>query len=369
MTTIGRNHHKKSTNNGNGNDSPTSTTTGTPTTMLDGTNLPSSSHGLPVTREWSEYIHAVTAAAAAAAKEVLSKHRRNKRKRSVTTHTALPQSLPSPSSLPFILEHHPTQPAKCIVVIEKEGIYQRLVQVQAQAQSSCIFVTAKGYPDLATRSCVASLCATFPTLPVVGICDCNPFGVHVLDTYRTGGGGGSCEGMAAGSESKERQMYYACRKLEWGGLLPSDVERLSSASNASGPSSTTNTTASQQPQLQLQLQTQNKSLPPSVYQSLTKRDYQKLDSLLDQFYARLEKTCEVIAQGERESAEQLQLQHSITELEAMRRLGYKLELESLHWLGIDFLNTWFATVVERCLLLNANNAQGPIQHGAANSIL
>ena len=248
-------------------------------TVLDGTNLPSSSHGLPVTREWLEYIHVVT-------------------------------SVPNSLSSPFLLSRHPTKAAQCIVVIEKEGIYQRLIQ--SDPAFPCIFITGKGYPDLATRACLASLHATFPDLPIIGICDCNPFGLHVLETYRTGGG----EELTS---AHERKMYYSCPALHWKGLLPSDVERLSMSQRDKNSGDKAN------------LGSTIDKLPPSVFQALTKRDHQKLNALINRF-------------GDL-SYQNAGHKQCINELQLMRSLGYKLELESLYWLGVNFLHQWFEKVL------------------------
>ena len=61
--------------------------------------------------------------------------------------------------------------ASVIIVIEKDAIFQRLSQDRFFDSVSCILVTAKGMPDLATRVFLHTLCAAFPSLPVLGELD------------------------------------------------------------------------------------------------------------------------------------------------------------------------------------------------------
>ena len=69
--------------------------------------------------------------------------------------------------------------ARCIVVVEKEGIFQALVQ---DWDYPCILVTGKGVPDWATRACVSVLHRQLQ-IPVRGLCDGNPYGIRVLQAY------------------------------------------------------------------------------------------------------------------------------------------------------------------------------------------
>lgn len=41
-----------------------------------------------------------------------------------------------------------------------------------------------GFPDIATRALVARVASALPHVPVLGICDYNPFGVALLQTYK-----------------------------------------------------------------------------------------------------------------------------------------------------------------------------------------
>jgi hypothetical protein len=75
-----------------------------------------------------------------------------------------------------------TTTAKVILVVEKEGIFQHLINARFFEKYPCILVTGKGCPDIATRAFVRSLHKELD-LPVVGICDYNPHGIQVLGAY------------------------------------------------------------------------------------------------------------------------------------------------------------------------------------------
>ncbi|DBA85877.1 TPA: hypothetical protein ACH3X1_005427 [Trebouxia sp. C0004] len=66
--------------------------------------------------------------------------------------------------------------AQYIVVVEKDAIFQRLVEDGFCNLASSIIVTAKGMPDLSTRVFLRQLHEAFPQLPVLGLVDWNPSG-------------------------------------------------------------------------------------------------------------------------------------------------------------------------------------------------
>ncbi len=51
-----------------------------------------------------------------------------------------------------------------VVVVEKDAIFQRLVEDGFAEQTGAILVTAKGMPDMATRAFLHSLCTALPAL-------------------------------------------------------------------------------------------------------------------------------------------------------------------------------------------------------------
>jgi hypothetical protein len=69
-------------------------------------------------------------------------------------------------------------------------------------------------------------------------------------------------------------------------------------------------------------------LPREVYQKLTELDLKKMDSLCAE-------TNQFMIANEAKLAE----------VEIMRANGWKVELESLHWLGIDFMSDWLEKIL------------------------
>jgi meiotic recombination protein SPO11 len=197
----------------------------------------------------------------------------------------------------------PATTATSIVVVEKEGIYQRLVQDGFCYTHQCILVTGKGFPDLATRACVYTLHRQLH-LPVFGLADCDPFGVAVLNCYF----GGTMETTTTLSNGRGSSDRYAV-PIQWLGLRPSQVQYLSQPTtfyNVSYP-----------------------SLPSAVFQQLTDIDRKRLMDhfwneqhpfILDQHPARLQETHEMISM--------------------------KVELEALYWLGMDFCSRFVGFLLE-----------------------
>ena len=193
-----------------------------------------------------------------------------------------------------------TTTAMCIVVIEKEGIYQRLVQDGFCYKHRCILVTGKGFPDLATRACVYTLHHILH-LPVYGLADCDPFGVAVLNCYL----GGTVDTATTGNGRGDRYTV----PIQWLGLRPSQVQYLSQPTSFYDVS--------------------YPALPSAVFQTLTDIDRKRLIDhfwneqhpfIMDQHPARLQETHEMISK--------------------------KVELEALYWLGMDFCSMFVGFLLE-----------------------
>jgi len=198
-----------------------------------------------------------------------------------------------PSQRSFVVA--PTTTATSILVVEKEGIYQRLVQDRFWEEHRCLLVTGKGFPDLATRAAVHCLHQLY-NLPVLGLADCDPFGVLVLNCY------------ANGSERSNDGGSYQV-PLEWIGLRPSQVRHLSSSSDNN------NTT--------------EQSLPAAVFQELTSLDRKRLHETL------------LSTQQEHPFVNS---DRRWDELQDMS--DQKVELEALHWLGMDFCGVFVGQLLE-----------------------
>ncbi|CAL5010245.1 unnamed protein product [Urochloa decumbens] len=102
--------------------------------------------------------------------------------------------------------------ARYIIVVEKDAIFQRLAEDRLYNQLPCILITAKGYPDLATRFILHRLSQTFPNTPIFALVDWNPAGLAILCTYKYGS-------ISMGLES----YRYACN-VKWLGLRGDDLQ-------------------------------------------------------------------------------------------------------------------------------------------------
>lgn len=76
--------------------------------------------------------------------------------------------------------------ARWILVVEKDAVFNRLLQENICAQMQAIMLTAKGQPDVATRAFLKRLADLLPGAPVLALVDFNPSGVLILNTYRQG---------------------------------------------------------------------------------------------------------------------------------------------------------------------------------------
>ena len=76
--------------------------------------------------------------------------------------------------------------AAYILVVEKDAVFNRLLQERACERLGAVMLTARGQPDLASRAFLARLSALLPHAPVLALVDWNPSGVLILATYRVG---------------------------------------------------------------------------------------------------------------------------------------------------------------------------------------
>jgi meiotic recombination protein SPO11 len=187
--------------------------------------------------------------------------------------------------------------AKCILVIEKEGVYTRLSEDKFFLKYyPCILITGKGFPDVATRQWVQHLQHVLQ-LPVYGLCDCNPYGVSVLNTYHYDQvtRHQSRSNTTVSSSTRRRSPL----ELQWIGLRPSQISAL--------------------------------DLPPTVFQQLTSLDKKRLESLSHESHP-------FHQQG-------WNPQQRLAELHLFEENGYKVELEALNWKGMDFLCQWVHSIL------------------------
>jgi meiotic recombination protein SPO11 len=102
-----------------------------------------------------------------------------------------------------------------LIVVEKEGVFRRLVKEHFCKRVPCIMVTGCGFPDMATRALVAKVSDRFPDLVVVGLCDYNPYGIALLLSYRFSSQASAFEGLGLQAEG-----------LKWLGLRSSQIDTM-----------------------------------------------------------------------------------------------------------------------------------------------
>ncbi|MCO5611540.1 hypothetical protein L7F22_065793 [Adiantum nelumboides] len=102
--------------------------------------------------------------------------------------------------------------ARYILIVEKDAIFQRLQEDRFYQSMPCIIVTARGYPDLASRVFLHHLRCSFPLLPIVAIVDWNPAGLAIICTYKFGS-------IRMGLEASN----YVC-DVKWLGLRSRDFQ-------------------------------------------------------------------------------------------------------------------------------------------------
>ncbi|CAH8380615.1 unnamed protein product [Eruca vesicaria subsp. sativa] len=104
-----------------------------------------------------------------------------------------------------------TSDARYIILVEKHAIFHRLVEDRVFNHIPCVFITAKGYPDIATRFFLHRISKTFPDLPILALVDWNPAGLAILCTFKFGSIGMGLEAYR-----------YACN-VKWIGLRGDDL--------------------------------------------------------------------------------------------------------------------------------------------------
>ncbi|XP_062074427.1 meiotic recombination protein SPO11-2 [Humulus lupulus] len=102
--------------------------------------------------------------------------------------------------------------ARYIIVVEKHAIFQRLAEDRIFNQIPSILITAKGYPDIATRFLLHRMSRVFHDLPILALVDWNPAGLAILCTFKYGSFGMGLEAYR-----------YACN-VKWLGLRGDDIE-------------------------------------------------------------------------------------------------------------------------------------------------
>ncbi|KAJ4256725.1 endodeoxyribonuclease [Fusarium torreyae] len=119
---------------------------------------------------------------------------------------------------------------KWILVVEKDAVFRSLCSSQFWRTSLFgpgVLVTAKGYPDLTTRSFLNFVHTRYPQLPIMGLFDYDPDGVKILRCYRYG------------SDRLSHEANLGTQALQWLGIKSTHLvqDYTSHSSVGSGPSS------------------------------------------------------------------------------------------------------------------------------------
>ncbi|KDO33716.1 hypothetical protein SPRG_19326 [Saprolegnia parasitica CBS 223.65] len=173
--------------------------------------------------------------------------------------------------------------AQYIIVVEKEGIFNRLGEDLFFNRVPCILVTGKGFPDLATRIFVKKLRDTL-RVPVLGLCDCNPFGLSILLSFKFGSARMPLDSVAYGTSVD----------MHWIGLRPLDTASL--------------------------------ELPDIVHTKFSKHDTRRLQSLVAHPFVQMD------------AAYRAEVQHWM-------KHPLKIELEALHTKGFGFITEYLEAQV------------------------
>lgn len=94
-------------------------------------------------------------------------------------------TIPGGAQIPQIISNVTSIRVKAnfVLVIEKDAVFQKLLEENCSRALKCILVTGKGYPDVATRMLVKMLSEKM-NLPVYIVVDADPFGVDIMLIYR-----------------------------------------------------------------------------------------------------------------------------------------------------------------------------------------
>ncbi|KAF2815982.1 DNA topoisomerase IV, alpha subunit [Mytilinidion resinicola] len=105
-----------------------------------------------------------------------------------------------------------------IVVVEKEATFRSLVHsdLWVNISSQGIILTAKGYPDLATRAFLRVLTTVAPRIPLYAMMDFDPDGLAILSTYKYGSYSLAHENSHASSSSTSRPLNLP--QIHWIGV-------------------------------------------------------------------------------------------------------------------------------------------------------
>ncbi|KAH6966196.1 Spo11/DNA topoisomerase VI subunit A [Fusarium venenatum] len=103
-----------------------------------------------------------------------------------------------------------------ILVVEKDAVFRSLCSSQfwrVSLSGPGVLVTAKGYPDLTTRSFLNFVSTRYPQLPILGLFDYDPDGVKIRRCYQYG------------SDRLSHEADLGTETLEWLGIKSTHLFR------------------------------------------------------------------------------------------------------------------------------------------------
>ncbi len=188
--------------------------------------------------------------------------------------------------------------ARCVLVVEKDSVFRRLLNDRFFERLPCVLITACGFPDLATRAVVRRVVDDLG-VRAFALTDYNPHGIALMLTYKVGS---SNFGLESG---------LCTPSLRWLGLRAADVRRADDDDDDDDDI---------EPPLHRQRHGRMRMpfLPADAYQPFTQRDRAVLDGLSRRA---------IVAESADLSDE-------------VRRMGeaeVKVEIEALHTFGFDFI--------------------------------
>ncbi|KAH7831861.1 putative Meiotic recombination protein SPO11 [Monocercomonoides exilis] len=127
---------------------------------------------------------------------------------------------------------HFSSTASFVLIVEKDAIFQSLINERYDVTANCIIVTGKGYPDLKTLNFLHQLSCDCPDLPFYVLVDADPFGIDILLLYSYGPVVCLCYSLRIYfiiHNSKERidREELCVPSITWIGLYPSELSHSS----------------------------------------------------------------------------------------------------------------------------------------------
>ena len=80
-----------------------------------------------------------------------------------------------------------TKEVYCIIIIEKETIFDLLTMNSKWIKEHTILVTGLGYPSLLARRALFKMWTDLYKCPIFGLFDCDPHGFDIFTSWKMGG--------------------------------------------------------------------------------------------------------------------------------------------------------------------------------------